>query len=192
MSRGRGKRLVYVPEELVQGLMEASRNEGKSVSKLVEESLRQTVKANLLGYNPRQVGEILEVLHTHRTLGGAFVPQDVLNLLIENAYKAEKEQLQTKWYESGKWYGKYLKEKFENPVQAFKTFLEATRWDLNEVELKQNENEVKLRCISTTLTAEGTELLAKFIEGAIRGIGYQTLKTDCMRGMIVLQFKCEA
>jgi len=97
--------------------------------------------------------------------------------------------LQAKWYESGKWHGKYLKERFGDPVQAFKNFLEVSRWDLSEVEVRQEGNTVKLRCVSTVLTTEGTELLAKFIEGAMHSIGYQTEKSDCVKGMIVLEFR---
>lgn len=188
MSQGKGKRLVYVPEALLEDVVRASRRRGESMGKFVEEVLRQAVKANHLGYGPEQAEEFLEVMQAQRILGGAFVPLDVLNYLTSKAYKDEPEQLQTKWYESGKLHGKYLKEKFENPVQAFKAFLEATRWDLNEVEVRQEKNTVKLRCVSTVLTGEATELLAKFIEGAMHSIGYQTEKSDYIKGMIVLEF----
>ncbi len=83
----------------------------------------------------------------------------------------------------------YINEKFEDPVQALKKFLEATRWDLSEVEVKQDQNMVKFRCISTLLTGEATELLAKFIEGAMHSIGYQTDKSDTLKGMMLLDFK---
>lgn len=189
MLKGKGKRLVYVPEDILEGVAEASRRRGESLSRFVEETLRQSVRTNHLGYSPEQAAELLEVMHAQRILGGAFVPLDVLNYLTSKAYKDEREQLQAQWYESGKWHGKYLEEKFENPVQAFKRFLEATRWDLSEVEVKQDENMVKLRCVSTVLTKEGTELLVKFIEGAMHSIGYQTGKSDCVKGMIILEFK---
>jgi len=187
MSKGR--RLVYVPGELVQSLVKASMNEGKSVSKFVEEALRQVLKMNLLGYSPEQARELIEVIHAHKILGGVFVPQDILNYLIENVYKSDKDQLRERWYESGRWHGKYMKEKFEDPLQALKCFLEATRWDLNEIEVKQVENMVKLRCISTVLSTERTELLAKYIEGIMHGLGYKTEKFDCLKGILVSEFK---
>lgn len=183
------KHIVYVPEDILADITKASRKRGESISMFVEETLRQAVRANHLGYSPEQATELLEVMHAHRILGGAFIPLDVLNYLTTKAYADEKEQLQTKWYESGKWHGKYIKEKFEKPVQTLKRFLEATRWDLNEVEVKQNKNTVKLRCVSTILTTEGTEMLAKFIEGAMHSAGYKTEKSDCVKGMIVLEFK---
>jgi hypothetical protein len=109
--------------------------------------------------------------------------------LTSRAYGDAKEELQAKWYEGGTWHGKYLKEKFEDPVQALKNFLEVSRWDLSEVDVKKDNDKVKLRCVSTVLTAEGTELLTKFIEGAMHGIGYKTEKSDSVKGMISLEFK---
>jgi len=188
MSKGKGKRLVYVPADLLGVVTGASRKRGESVGKFVEETLRQAVRVSEMGYSPNQLAEFFEVMESQRILGGAFVPLDVLNYLTSKACKDEKEQLQAKWYESGKWHGKYLKEKSGDPVQAFKSFLEVSRWDLSEVKVKKDENTVKLRCISTVLTAEGTELLARFIEGAMHGIGYQTEKTDNLKGMITLEF----
>jgi len=150
----KGKRLVYVPEDLVKVVTKVSKNEGKSVSKFVEEAIRQVVKMRLLGYTPKQARELIEVTHANKILGGAFIPQDIFDYLIKEACKAGKEQLRTKWYESGRWHGKYIKEKFENPLEALRRFLEVTRWDLGEIEVKQEEDNVKLRCISTLLSAE--------------------------------------
>ena len=187
MPQPKGKKLVYVPEELLEEVAKASRGRGETISRFVEEALRQAVRVNKAGYHPQQLAEYFEVMQAQRVLGGAFVPLEVLNYLTNKTCREEKEQLSAKWYESGKWHGKYLKEKFENPTQAFKAFLEASRWDLNEVEIKKEGEKVKVRCVSTLLTAEATELLAKFIEGAMHSIGYKTEKSEYVKGMIVLE-----
>jgi chaperonin GroEL (HSP60 family) len=190
MPQRKGKKLVYVSEDLLEEVAKISRDRGETISKFVEEALKQAVRVNKAGYHPQQLAEYFEVMQAQRVLGGAFIPLEVLNYLTNKACKNEKEQLSAKWYESGKWHGKYLKEKFEDPIQALKIFLEASRWDLNEVEIeKEEEGKVKVRCISTLLTEETTEFLAKFIEGAMHSIGYQTEKNDSMKGMIVFEFK---
>ena len=178
MSKGKDKRLVYVPSDLVEEVKEISRRRGESLSLFISEVLSLALRANSLGYSPRQAAEFLEIMQAQRNLGGAFVPVDVLTYLNSKACEAEVEQLEKKWYESGKWHGKYLNEKFEDPVQAFKKFLEATRWDLSEVEVRQNQNTIKFRCISTLLTGKATELLAKFIEGATVSYTHLTLPTN--------------
>jgi len=183
------KRLVYVPEDVLGDVTKVSRSRGESLGQFIEEALRQVVLASDVGYDPRQMAGLLKVIRAYRVLGGAFVPLDVLNHLVTVAYEGGREQLQAKWYESGRWHGKYLKETFENPVETFKTFLEETRWDLNEVEVKQEDDLVRVRCISTLLTIEGTELLGKYVEGVMHSIGYETEKSDHVKGMVVLEFK---
>jgi len=187
--RGKDKRLIYIPGDLVEDVKEISRRRGESLSLFVSDVLKLAIKANSLGYSPSEAAEFLDIMQAQRNLGGAFVPKDVLTFLTSTACKAETEQLATKWYESGKWHGKYINEKFKDPVQAFKKFLEAIRWDLSEVEVRQNHNTVKFRCISTLINGDATELLAKFIEGVMHNIGYATEKSDAMKGMIILDFK---
>jgi hypothetical protein len=110
--------------------------------------------------------------------------------MIKTCCKNDAEQLQSLWYESGKWNGKYLKEKFRDPVDAFRHFLELSRWDLNEVDVRVDGDSVKVRCVSTVMSVEGTALLAKYIEGVMNGLGYLTTKhSDVLKGMIILESK---
>jgi hypothetical protein len=39
------------------------------------------------------------------------------------------------------------------------------------------------------LSKAGTELLAKYIEGVMDGLGYKTEKTDYLKGMIIIESK---
>lgn len=189
MSRAKDKRLVYIPGDLVEEVKEVSRRRGESLSLFVSDILKLALKANSLGYGPKEAAEFLDVMRSQRNLGGVFVPTDVLEYLNNTACESETEELKLKWYESGKWHGKYIKEKFKDPLHTLRNFLEATRWDLSEVEVTNGQNIVKFRCISTLLTGEATELLARFIEGAMHSMGYKTHTTDAMKGMILLEFK---
>ncbi len=190
METSKGKRLVYVSEDLLDKVAKVSRDEGVSLSKLVESALLEIVKVNELGYSSKQMADFFNVLQSHRVLGGIFIPSGVLEYMVEKLCDGtDGEQLQGLWYESGRWNGKYLKEKFADPVDAFKHFLELSRWDLNEVNLKDEANSIKVRCISTVMSLEGTSLLSKFIEGVMNGMGYKTEQSDTLKGMIILEFK---
>lgn len=189
MPKGKGKKLVYVPADLLSEVSNVSDGRGESVGRFVEEALRQSIRANRTGYDLNQLAEFFEVMQAQRNLGGTFVPFEILNYLTSKAFKDEKQVVQAQWYESGKWYGKYLKEKFDDALEAFRRFLEASRWDLNEVEIRRNSDTVKLRCVSTVLTEEATDTLSRFIEGIIHSLGYETKKKDSMRGMILIEFK---
>jgi len=185
----KSKRLVYVSEDLIREAMEIARSEGKSLGVFVEESLRLALSAKKMGYSLKDASELLEVIHANRILGGAFIPLDVFNRLVKAAYRSGRKKFKERWYESGMLHGKYLKERFEDPVEAFKAFLEAARWDLSEVEVKENGDTIRLRCFSTVLTKEGTETLLKYVEGAFHSMGYETVKSEYLKGMIILEFK---
>jgi hypothetical protein len=188
-TTSKGKRLVYVSEDLLEKVAKVTRDEGVSLSKLVEGALAETVKVNELGYSSKQMAEFFNVLQTNRVLGGLFVPSGVLDFMVEKCCQKDSSKLNSLWYESGIWSGKYLKEKFSNPVAAFGHFLELTRWDLNEVDVKEGGGTVKVRCVSTVMGVEGTKLLSKFIEGVVSGLGYKTQHVDCLKGMIILESK---
>ena len=186
MAAVKSRKLVSVSEDLLDQVSRVSRAEGVSLGKLVETSLLQAVKINKLGYRSDQMADFFDVLQANRVLGGLFVPIGVLDFMIEKCGEKSAGRLQALWLESGQWTGKYLAEKFSNPVDAFGRFLELSRWDLNEVDVKASGDSVKIRCVSTVMTLENTNLLAKFIEGAMTGMGYKIEHADYSKGMIIL------
>jgi len=187
-GRSKGKRLIPVPDELVKGLMEASSKEGKPLNKYVEEALQQAVRIFEAGQNLKGMVRYFEILQSQKASGAIFTPLIVFDFLTSKVYATDKEKLLDVWFESGRWYGKYIIEKFEDPVQALADLLQAARWDLNEVNVKALDGKVKLRCTSTALTKAGTELLLKFIEGALAGMGCKTVKSEFMKGLILVEF----
>ena len=185
----KSKRLVYVSEDLIREAMEIAWREGKSLGVFVEEAVKIALLAKKLGYELKEVADLLEVTRANRILGGTFVPLNVFNYFIKVASRGKSVRFNEKWYESGRLHGRYLKEKFEDPVRIFKEFLKASRWDLNEIDVINGQDSIKLRCFSTVLTDEGTKALLKYVEGAFHGMGYETKRSDHMRGMIILEFK---
>jgi len=189
MASDKSKKLVYVSESLLEQAAKVSRDEDVSLGKLVEISLLQAVKVNRLGYRSEQMADFFDILQSHRVLGGLFVPSGVLDFMVEKCCEKDVAQLRTLWFESGKWTGKYFAEKFADPVDAFGRFLELSRWDLNEVAVTKDASSVKVRCVSTVMTLENTNLLSKFIEGVMAGLGYAVDHVDCLKGMIILRAK---
>jgi hypothetical protein len=159
----KGKKLVYVSEDLIDKAAKVCRTENLSLSKLVESALLETIKVNELGYTSKQMADLFDVLQANRVLGGLFIPSGVLDFMIEETAHADGVKLEKLWYESGVWTGKYLKQKFSDSVVALNHFLQLSRWDLNEVDLKEENHVVTVRCISTVMSIAGTKLLARFI-----------------------------
>jgi hypothetical protein len=191
-KHSREKKLVYIPNDLLDEVAKYSKTRGVTISRFIEEAVEQAVKVSGAGYDLEQLGEFFEVMYSQRVLGGAFMPMDVLTYLTNVASKDGMERLGTVWFDSGRWHGRYLKEKYPDPVRALKIFLEASRWDLSEVEVKSEGIRAKIRCVSTVLTSEATEALSRYIAGMMDGIGYEVEKNDFLKGMILLQFKQKA
>ena len=187
-GRSKGKRLIPIPEALLRGLMEASSKEGKPLNRYIEEALQQAIKVFETGQNLKGMIRYFEILQSQKASGAIFTPLTVFDFLTSKVYATDKEKLLDVWFESGKWYGKYLTEKFEDPVQALAELLQAARWDLNEVNVKEIDGKVKFRCTSTALTKAGTELLLKFIEGALDGMECEAVKSEFMKGLVLVEF----
>ncbi|MEM1589741.1 MAG: hypothetical protein QW175_04935 [Candidatus Bathyarchaeia archaeon] len=189
IKKPKGKRLVYVPEELISDVLTVARMRGETIGRFVEEAVRLAIRACTVGLTPEKAAETLEVLQAQRILGGVFVPQEALDFMLENVYRSGREELLAKWFEGGRLHGRYLKERFGDPVEALKCFLEATRWDLNEVDVFKEGEAVRLRCVSTALSVEATELLCKFLEGVVAGLACEIVGVECLKGMVVITFK---
>jgi len=190
MSQGRskGKRLIPVPESLLKGLMDAASKDGKPVNSYIEEALQQAVKVFETGQNLAGMVHYFKILQSQKASGAIFTPLTVFDFMTRKVSTTDKDKLLEEWFESGKWYGKYIVEKFQNPVQALADLLQVTRGDLNEVNVTVIDGKTKLRCTSIALTKDGTELLLKFIEGALDGMNCKILKNEFMKGLILVEF----
>lgn len=189
---GRDRRLVPIPEELVQSLLKGASREGKPLNQFVEDALRLVLNSLSMGYSYQELARVLETVQTQKASGMTLVPVQVLKYLESKVYPVEPEALQTEWFKAGLWYGKYLKEKFSKPAEVLAELLEVTRWELDEVDVKEESSAVKFRCVSAILSLEETLFLKKFVEGSMQGLGYKLIKEDSVKGIIFLEFKAEA
>lgn len=62
MTKFKGKKLVYVPEDLLEEVAKASRGRGITITRFVEEALRQAVRVNKAGYDTQKLAEYFEVM----------------------------------------------------------------------------------------------------------------------------------
>jgi hypothetical protein len=187
--RSKGKRLIPVPESLLNGLMDASSKEGIPLNSYIEEALQQAVKVFESGQNLKGMVRYFEILQSQKASGAIFTPLTVFDYMTSKVYESDKETLLKGWFESGKWYGKYISEKFSDPVYALADLLQAARWDLNEVNINKVNSNFKLRCTSTALSKEGTELLMQFVEGAMEGLSCKIIKSEYIKGLVLIEFK---
>jgi len=190
MSKDASKeeKLIRAPGDLVSRLKEAANREGKTFYRYVTEIFEQAIRAYDMKHSLKEILDVYEILDIHKEAGAVFTPRDILEYSVERISQEDDGTLRRLWYQTGKWYGVYLKEKSEYPVDTFTRLLQDGRWDLNEVTVKRNEETVEFRCVSLLASQERTLLVRNFIEGAMHSLGYGTQEQECFRGIIRLRF----
>lgn len=181
------KKLVYVPRSLVDKLIEVAKRSGTSISKLVEHSITHFLQVNELGYSFEEALETLRAFKYLKALGGIFTPKPVLECFESYTCTTREEKLK-KWREVGKAYGMYLRERSKTPIKTLKAFLEASRWDLSEVDVSNAGDIYRLRCASPVLNEEDTTYLAEFVKGILEGLNAQIREVESARGLVVVEF----
>jgi len=151
VERSRGKKLVYVSEDLLDAISAISKKKGESISKFVEDNLKEAVRVEQLGHDSGEMVGLLESLQVQRVLGGTFVPLDVLTQMCNRSFVQEKDLLMSLWFDSGKLYGKYIAERYDSPIAALMNLQTTMRWDRNEVAIREGKSVSKFRGGSTSL-----------------------------------------
>ncbi len=185
----RDKKLIMVPSELADQLLQLASWEGKPLSSFVQEHLEHVVNVHQKGYKLGDAVKLYDIASGLKSSGAVFIPLDVMKFMLEALPEGQREKLHLKWYDAGAWYGKYLLTKFSDPVDALEGLLRASWWDLDEVDVSRKGERIEFRCISTGFSLEETEFLRSMIEGAMHALGYKTAKEDCTRGIIMLAFR---
>ena len=185
------KKLLAVQGDLAQKIIEIANRKGMTVYNFTNEVLEQVVKAESMNRSIEDIVERFSLLEIDRDSGAVFATADALLYMVERLYEQEKETLLNKWYESGQWYGKYLRIKFGDgePLDMLKKLLDACSSKSSEVRILRDGDKISLNRLSPNDSPEYTELFSRFLEGIIHSFGYETKKNDVSKGLIVLEFE---
>lgn len=183
------RKFIAASEELVSKLMAISNREGKTFYSFVNDIFEEVIGIYDQRRTLQEVTEFYNLMEMQTTSGVILTPPDALKYVVEKLSPEEKEQFEKLWYAWGQWYGKYLGSKFpEHTLEAFGRFLSLSRGELSEVEVTPGDP-VKLRCVSSLISLQYTKLLQNYLEGVIHSLGYETIRRECLKGLILLEFK---
>lgn len=183
------KKFVAVRGDLLQKIIEISNRKGKTVYGFVNEIFEQAIKAEELDSTLPEIVDFYVLVKTLRKAGATLIFSDILNYSIKRLYEVEKEKLLKSWFSSGLWYGKFLKAKFQKPIEVLKKVLTSLFFfEISEVEFSNiEENKFSLKVISPNQPQENTELLSSFLEGILNALDFNILNRDCWRGIIIFE-----
>lgn len=184
------KKLVPVSVSTISRASQVAKRKMTSLSKFVEDAVNHAVRVEEeLGLGLEDAYSLLRAVKTLRVLGGVFIPQPVLECLVDGECGVSRERLLEKWFESGKLYGVYLRDSTSRS-EVLGAFLRILRWDFSEVRVDNEGSSCRVRCIATSITSEETEYIARFLEGLISGLACTVTRVECIKGLVAVEFKC--
>lgn len=183
-------KLIVVPSRLVERLRAVAVKQRVSLSSYTTEALEQALRSEELGTSPRDAVDLYQLIQVQKGSGAVHIPRSSLDHLLGELYPDNEEELRRIWFEAGRWYGEYLRTKLrgEDVLGFFEKAL-LISWNLDEVEINNDDGGITLRCTSFMMALESTELLISYISGAMHSLGYEEQGRDYLRGMATVQYK---
>lgn len=185
-------KLIRAPSVLVAKINNVANQQGKTLYNYISEIFEQAIRANNMNSSLTEILNDYEILEVQKEAGTIFTPNDILDYIIEETYIKNREgehvrnALKRIWYQTGKWYGIFIKTKFTEPLKTFVRLLREGRWGLNEVTIKEKGEKTVLKCISPFLSQDRTLFIQNFINGAMDSLGYRIEEKECFKGIIRL------
>jgi hypothetical protein len=181
-------KLIPIPDKLVDELTHIANRRGVSISVYAAEVFQEAMRAEALGADLKEAVDLWKLISVHKNAGNLNIPRsnfgDLIKLHIKNGF-----DLKEIWFDSGRWYGAFCSTQLDDD-DVF-SFLEKDlllSWNLDEVEIKDEDHIVFVRCASFSMSEELTNLLIQYLLGVFQELGYAESERDTLRGLVQLRF----
>ncbi len=183
-------KLIFLPSRLVDRLKEVAEKHKVSLSSYTAEALEQTLRSDELGIPLADSVDMFRLMRVQQGSGAVYIPRYNLEYVLRQLYRDNEEELRRIWFEAGRWYGAYLRTKLNG--EDMLGFLERAlhvSWNLDEVNIINDEVGVTFKFSSFNMDLESTALLIDYISGTMQSFGYDEQDRDYLRGLAILRFK---
>ena len=180
---------VVLPEELVNRAREVAIKQGVSFTDFATEALEQAVKVGGWGASLKEVTDLFNIHEVMRASGAIQVQRSDFDEMLQESYEKDREKLLADWRIAGRWYGEYLRAVYRDEVLEYLEKVLRVSWNLNEVEVVEEDYTVKISFTSFVMSSEFTELLIDFISGLMTALGYKAEEVDAVKGLASLTYK---
>ena len=180
---------VVLPEELVNRAREAAIKQGVSFTDFATEALEQAIKVGGWGASLKEVTDLFNIHEVMRASGAIQIQRSDFDEMLRGYYEKDREKLLADWRVAGRWYGEYLRAVFTDGVLDHLEKVLRVSWNLNEVEVVEEDYTVKISFTSFTMSSEFTELLVEFMAGLMSALGYKAKKVDAVKGLAALTYQ---
>jgi hypothetical protein len=191
MHPRKSRKLILIRSDLLEKIAQITAKEGKTMYSFTNEMFEQVLKVYEMSANVSDVIEFYRLMQIEKETGATIVPLYVLEHAVNELCKGNKKELIEKWYEAGVWYGKYISARFheEEPIDIIEKLMKVSLRNLTNCSISRSNDLVKIRAMSPHISLEQTEFTSRFLEGILHSLNYFTSKNECLKGLILLEFK---
>jgi len=184
------RKVLAAREDLVNQILEIAEYKNLTIFGMVNDALKQIIRAEEIGLSLKDIVDQYEAIKMAKEAGFILTVENLWYDVVNRAYQRESDKMLKKWYDAGQWYGKYYTVKSQqDPIKAFKRDADMSIWDVSELNIIDNGDDVLVRCISPRFPLSYTKLFSFFLEGAFNVFGYECIERDVSKGVIRLSFK---
>lgn len=187
MSSPSRRKMLAAQEAIANRIVELAKRKDMTVYQTVNDILEQALRVEELGMSLRQVVDERWMLERAQETGFTFTIEQLLYLIVEEAYDENPEKSEKVWREMGHWYGKYYKAKHDEPIDAFKEALELFTLGSSEYTLELSNRDLSFSLIGEKLSIGYLELFSVYVEELFSVLGFNVKEKEIKPGIIKME-----
>lgn len=182
-------KLIKVPKALAAQLKFTAIRLGTSVSDYAVDALSQALRIDDMGSNLEEAVDTFQMVNVHIGAGFVNLPRHSLTQIMSMLPNKASKIINEESLEAGRWYAAYLSSKLSS--DSILPFLEhdlKISWNLDEVEIVEEDVMVNFRATSFNMTGDITKLLVLYTRGLFDELGYSVNEEDVLPGLVSFRF----
>lgn len=182
-------KLIKVPKALAAQVRLVAGRLGTGLSDYATNALLQALRIEDMGSNLEEAVDTFQMVEVHRGAGLVNLPRNSLTRIVSMLPDDAVAVLQEGSLEAGRWYASYLSSKL--PPDSILSFLQSDlriSWNLDEVEIVEEDVLVHFRATSFNMSGDITELFVLYTRGVFEEWGYSVNDEDVLPGLVSFKF----
>jgi len=182
-------KLIKVPKALAAQVKLVTGRLGTNVSDYTTDALFQALRIEDMGSNLEEAVDVFQMVQVHKGAGLVNLPRHSLTRIVSMLSDEALAVLKEGSLEAGRWYGSYLSSRLSS--ESILTFLQMDlriSWNLDEVEIVEEDVLVYFRAASFNMPMGITDLFVLYTMGVFDELGYSVKDEDVLPGLVSFKF----
>jgi len=182
-------KLIKIPKALAAQVKLVAGRLGTGMSEYATDALTQALRIEEMGSNLEKAVDTLQIVNVHRGAGLVNLPRNSLTRIIAILSDDEIAVFQEGSLEAGRWYAAYISSKIApNSILSFLQDDLRISWNLDEVEIIEEDVLVHFRATSFNMSSDVTDLFVLYTRGVFEELGYSVNDEDILPGLISFKY----